>query len=96
MAGKKQNLAPMWKKLMKNVDIEEPTSLLDHVFLGCTQRECKSNERIIEQYHKMFESRITVGATENYQDWKSFVQKLQRGPTTWKDTPESAWNGIVN
>ena len=44
----------------------------------------------------MFESRITVGATENYQDWKSFVQKFQRGPTTWKNTPESAWNGIVN
>ena len=32
MAGKKHNLAPMWKKLMKNVDIHEPTSFLDHVF----------------------------------------------------------------
>ena len=40
MAGKKQNLAPMWKKLMKDVDIEEPTSFLDQVYLGCTQREC--------------------------------------------------------
>ena len=36
MAGKKQNLARMWRKLMKNVDIEERTSLLDHVYLGCT------------------------------------------------------------
>ena len=36
MAGKKQNLARMWKKLMKNVDIEEPTSFLDRVYLGCT------------------------------------------------------------
>ena len=42
MAGKKQNLAPMWKKLMKNVDIEKPTSFLDHVYLGCAQRECKT------------------------------------------------------
>ena len=25
-AGKKQNMAPMWKKLMKNVDLDEPTS----------------------------------------------------------------------
>ena len=39
---------------MKNVDIDEPTSL------GCTQRECKPNERIIEQYTKMFESRISA------------------------------------
>ena len=42
MAGKRQNLAPMWKKLMKDVDVEEPTSFLDHVDLGCTQRECKN------------------------------------------------------
>ena len=38
MAGKKQNLAPMWKKLMKNVGIDAPTSSLVHVHLGCTQR----------------------------------------------------------
>ena len=64
MAGKKQNMALMWKKLMKNVDINEPTSFLDHVYLGCTQRECKPNETIIEQKTKMFESRISAGATE--------------------------------
>ena len=48
MDGKKQNIAPMWKK-SKNVDLDEPTSILDHAYLGCTQRECKSNEIIIEQ-----------------------------------------------
>ena len=31
MDGKKQNLAPMWN-LLKNVDIDEPTSFLDHVY----------------------------------------------------------------
>ena len=31
MAGKKQYMAPMWKKMMNNVDIDEPTSFLDHV-----------------------------------------------------------------
>ena len=60
MARKKQNVALMWKKLMKDVDIEEPPSFLDHVYLGCTQRECKSNEKIIGQYNKMFESRISA------------------------------------
>ena len=39
----------MWMILMKNVGIAEPTSFLDHVHLGCTQRECKPNETIIEQ-----------------------------------------------
>ena len=26
---------------MKDVDVEEPTSFLDHVYVGCTQRECQ-------------------------------------------------------
>ena len=37
LAGKKQNIDPMWKVLMKDVDLGEPTSFLDHVYLGCTQ-----------------------------------------------------------
>ena len=64
MSGKNQNMAPTWKKLMKYVDLEEPTSFLDHVFLGCTQRECKPNETIFERFSKIFESRISAGATE--------------------------------
>ena len=64
MARKKHNLASMWKKLMKDVDIEEPTSFLDHDYVGCTQRECKPNEKNIGQPNKMFESRISSGATE--------------------------------
>ena len=69
MAGKKQKSAPLWKKLMKDVDIEEPTSFLDRVYLECTQRECKPNEKIIGQHNKMFESRISAGATEKIPGW---------------------------
>ena len=64
MAGKKQNLAPI-----KNIDIEEPTSFLDHVYLGSTQRKCKPNEKIISQYNKMFETRISAGAIEKLPGW---------------------------
>ena len=39
LAGKKRNIDPMWKVLNKEVDLGEPT--LDHVFLGCTQRQCE-------------------------------------------------------
>ena len=42
LAGKKQNINPMWKVLNKEVDLGEPTSFLDHVYLGCTQRECRN------------------------------------------------------
>ena len=36
LAGKKQNIDPMWKLLNKEVDLGEPTSFLDHENLGCT------------------------------------------------------------
>ena len=49
LAGKKQNLDPMWKVLNKEVDLEEPTSFLDHVFLACTQRQCEEKQRYCGQ-----------------------------------------------
>ena len=64
MAGKKHGMSG--KQLMKDVDradLDEPTSSLDHVSLGCTQRECEPNETVIEQYHEMLESGISAGAT---------------------------------
>ena len=64
MAGKKQNTDPMWKVLMKDVDLGEPTSFLDHVCLGCTQRECQTSKDIVDNYRNMFESIISAGATE--------------------------------
>ena len=36
LAGKRQNIDPMWKVLMRDADLGEPTSCLDHVYLGCT------------------------------------------------------------
>ena len=41
LAGKKQNIGPMGKVLNKEVDLGEPTSFLDHVYLGCVQRQAK-------------------------------------------------------
>ena len=45
---------PCWRIWWKNVDLGEPTSCLEHVHLGCTQRECKPNEIIIDQFSEMF------------------------------------------
>ena len=46
---------------MKLVDLGEPTSFLDHKKVGCTQRECKPNEDIVNQHREVFESRISAG-----------------------------------
>ena len=58
LAWKKQNISPTWKILMKGVDLLEPTSFLDHVYLGCTQRECQISKDIVDNYRDVLESRI--------------------------------------
>ena len=68
MAVRKQNLDPMWKKLMKHFELEELATFLDHVYLRCTQRECKPNESMVDEDRKMFESRISAGATEKLRE----------------------------
>ena len=64
LAGKKQNLDPMWKLLNKEVDLGEPTSFLDHVYLGCIQRQCEISKDTVDNYRTMFEWRISAGGVE--------------------------------
>ena len=64
LAGKKQNIDPMWKVLNKDVNLGEPTSFLDHVYLGCTQRQCETSKDIVDNYRTMFESRISAEGVE--------------------------------
>ena len=60
LAGKKHNIDPMWKVLHKEGDLGEPTSFLDHVYLGCTQRQCEISKDVVENYRDKFESRNLV------------------------------------
>ena len=60
LAGRKQNIDPLWKVLNKEVDLGEPTSFLDHVYLACTQRPCEISKDIVDNYRAMFESRISA------------------------------------
>ena len=36
----------------------------DHVYLGCTQRQCEISKDIVDNYRTMFESRISAGGVE--------------------------------
>ena len=64
LAGKKHNIDPMWKVLNKEVDLGESTSFFDHVFLGCTQRQCEISKHTVDNYRTMFESRISAEGVE--------------------------------
>ena len=50
--------------LNREVDLGEPTSFFDHVFLRCTERQCEISKDIVDNYRTMFESRISAEATE--------------------------------
>ena len=78
-AGKKRNIDPMWKVLMKDVDLGEPTSFLDHVYLGCTQRKCQTCKDIVDNYRNMFESKSSAGATETL----PYSEKLGANISSW-------------
>ena len=84
----------MWKVLIEEVDLGEPTSCFDHIYLGCTQRQCEISKDIVDNYRTMFESRISAGGTEKYHARKIFVSL--RGPTIWKVMQRNVWSDIVS
>ena len=78
LAGKKENIDPMWKVLDKEVDLGQPTSFLDHVYLGCTQRQCEISKDTVDNYRTMFESQISAERTEklpNSISWWSYEKE---------------------
>ena len=93
LAGKKQNIDPMWKLLNKEVDLGEPTSFLDNENLGCSQRQCEKSKDIVDNFRAMFESR-TAGRDEKLPYFENF--RILRGPTTWRVMPRNVWNDIVS
>ena len=69
---------------MKDVDLGEPTSFLDHVYLGCTQQECETSKDFVDNYSNMFESRISAGAGESYPILRNLAQTFPHGLMMWK------------
>ena len=89
LAGKKQNVSSTWKTLMKDVDLGDPTSFLDHISLGCTQRECPTSKDIVDNYRSMFESRISAGATEKLPTTKATRKPDAETISSWSYDKES-------
>ena len=95
LAGKKQNIDPVWKVLCKEVDLGEPTSFLDHVYLGCTQRRCEISKKILLTITEpILNHEFPRGELKNYHVRKIFV--FFRGHMTWKVMPRNVWSDIVS
>ena len=95
LAGKKQNIDPMWKLLNKEVNVGEPTSFLDHAYLGRAQRQCEISKDIVDKYRAMFESRISVGGTEKLPYSENF-RISSWSLLKWKVMRRNVWSDIVS
>ena len=73
--------------------------IFDHVYLGCTQRECQISKDIVTNYRDMFEFRISAGAKEKLPtraSGKHDAETIFFGPMTWKVTQRTVWNDVAN
>ena len=95
MAGKTENIKATGKILMKDVDLEEPTSFFGHMYLG----SCTIDHEIVTKYKDKVEVKISVGVKENY------LQKLHGNmmqktylfePAIWKVMKRNVWKDITN
>ena len=64
LAGKKQNLDPMWKLLNKEVGFGRTNIFLGSCTVGLHSRQCEISKDIVDNYRTMFESRISAGGVE--------------------------------
>ena len=81
MVGRKESSAPMWAKLCQKIDLEDPTKLIDQVFLGCTHREATIDEGTIRTKTERFQ-RITTSNVEETPNTKT-AHKAQR-VSSWR------------
>ena len=90
VAGKQQNIDPLWKVIKNEVVLGEPTGFFNN--LGCFSRQSEISKGIFHYYRAMLEFRISAGATENYH--VRSVCLSFRGLMTWRVTPRNVWNYV--
>ena len=92
MAGKKQNVDPMWKVPMKQIDLGESTSSLDHVDLACTQREFETSKDSVDNYEIEFPQE----QQKHYLAWGNLMRTSLHGPVRCKVMQRNEWSGIAS
>ena len=77
---------PTWKIHLKDVDLGEPTSFLDHVYFGCTQRVCHVSKGLLPGLQKNWQKQKPR--------WNLMPRWYLHGPMTWNVMQSNAWKDI--
>ena len=59
MAGRKENLKPMWAELRKFLDLEPEVPSCNNTYLGCSQRPVSVAENLIKEKADLFMRLLT-------------------------------------
>ena len=98
MTGKKQNMAPMWKKLMKK-RWSGRTNIISFLTVNIWDvLNVNANRTIspLTEMQRCLNHVFLLEQLKNYRGGKSLTQKPCRGSTTWKDMLRNALRDTVN
>ena len=85
MAGRKQNQDPIWKLLMKDVDLGETTSFPWTCLFGLHSTRMQNKQRYCGQLQKyVWIQNVRCGGIEKYLNQRNRKQTFPHGPMTWK------------
>ena len=81
---------------MKEIDLGEPTSFLDHVCLACTQGERETSEDIVDNYKICSNPGSVQEQKKKYLAQGNRTQTSLHGPMICKAMQRNVWSDIVS
>ena len=97
VAGKKQKIDPMRKKLLKEVDLGEPTSFLDPCFFRLYSTRMSNKQRFCGQLKKYVLNPESVQELKrSYLIQRNLAQTFPHGLVIWKGMQRNVWSDIAN
>ena len=81
---------------MKEIDLGEPTSFLDHVCLACTQGKRETSEDIVDNYKICSNPGSVQEQKKKYVAQGNRTQTSLHGPVICKVMQRNVWSDIVN
>ena len=95
LAGKKQKIDPMWKVLMKEVDVGEPTSLT--IFIWFALNENAKRAKILWTITEMcLNPESLQQQKKNYFVQGNLAQTSLHGPMIWKVMQRNVWSDTAS
>ena len=60
MAGKAENISPMWAKFKQDLSLEEPVPFNNATYLGCTQKDSPVCQKTVQDKKELFDRLLKV------------------------------------